>query len=50
MPELSNVKNEAGAVNQHCTMEADTLSKNEVSPKNQMSRVNFLNKAYGNRI
>ena len=40
MTVLSNLRNEAGAVNQHCTMGADTISKNGRSSKSQMSREN----------
>ena len=37
----SNLRNEAGTVNQHCTMEADTISKHGRSLKSQMSGGKF---------
>jgi hypothetical protein len=42
MTKLGSLRNEAGTVNQHCTMGADTISKNGRSSKSHKSRVNFL--------
>jgi len=42
MTELSNLRNEAGAINQHCTMDSETIRQYRISVKREISRKKFL--------